>query len=296
LKVSAPFALIERADLNLKIEILMKALIPAAGLGTRYLPWSKAVPKELIPVGAYPVLHYVVAEAKAAGCREIGIILSEGKEAIRRYFTRDEEFMEWLDTRGKRKHLAAWEALMDGLEFVWLDQEEQHGLGDAVRCGTGFAGDDPVCLLLGDTLMEGGSPLKEMLARYRAGGCSQVAVEPVSAQRATRYGVCGGTMDETGNFQLDQMIEKPRVDEIPVMRDSAGTALPNAYAIAARYLLSPAVFRALEHAEAGLNGEIQLTDAMAKVLEAEGFAAVELPGKRRDIGVPESSEPLPEYL
>ncbi len=274
----------------------MKALIPAAGLGTRYLPWTKAVPKELIPVGAYPVLHYVVAEAKAAGCREIGIILSQGKEAIRQYFTRDEAFTDWLDAQGKRQCLAAWELLVDGLEFVWIDQPEQRGLGDAVRCGAEFAGDEGVCLLLGDTLMKNGSPLPEMVARYQSSGCSQVAVEPVSPERATRYGVCGGKMDGSGNFQLDVMIEKPGETEIPVMHDPSGAPLPNAYAIAARYVLSPSVFQALADARPGRNGEIQLTDAMASVLAAEGFGAVRLPGKRRDIGVPESNEPHPEYL
>ncbi len=274
----------------------MKALIPAAGLGTRFLPWSKAVPKELFPVGAYPVLHYVVAEAKACGCTEIGIILSKGKEAIRDYFSFDADFLDGLAARGKRKFLSAWEELMDGLEFTWIDQPEQRGLGDAVRCGGEFAAGDGICLLLGDTLMEGGSPLATMVKQYRSSQLSQVAVEPVDAQQATRYGVCGGTKDQHGNFQLTCMLEKPGLSEIPVMHDTSGQPLPDAYAFAARYVLSPSVMMALQTTEPGRNGEIQLTDAMLKVLNEEGFGAVPLPGKRRDIGMPESPEPLPQYL
>ncbi len=265
----------------------MKALIPAAGLGTRYLPLTKAVPKELIPVRGLPVLHHVVAEAKAAGCREIGVILSAGKEAIRRYFSWDRELMDWLDRTGKRAAMAAWEALMDGLSFSWIDQPEQRGLGDAILCGSDFADGDPVCVLLGDTIMEGGSPLPEMVRRHAAGGLSMVAVEPVAPERATRYGVCGGTVREDGGFDLDTMIEKPAREEMPVMHTAGGAALPEAYAFAARYMLSPALFPALAQTGAGRNGEIQLTDAMASVLREEGFGAVRLPGRRVDVGSPD---------
>jgi UTP--glucose-1-phosphate uridylyltransferase len=274
----------------------LKALIPAAGFGTRYLPWTKAVPKELIPIGAYPVLHYIVAEAKAAGCREIGIILSSGKEAIRRYFSPDPGLDQFLEANGKREFLDTWNELMDGLEFTWIDQPEQRGLGDAVRYGSEFAAGEAVCLLLGDTLMEGGSPMPEMARRYQSGGISQVAVEPVSADRATRYGVCGGQREADGSFRLDTMIEKPQAGEIPVMRDEKGQALPDAYAFAARYVLSPAVFGALAGLQPGRHGEIQLTDAMARVLKEEGFGAVPLPGKRCDIGVPASNDPDPRFL
>lgn len=263
----------------------MKALIPAAGLGTRYLPLSKAVPKEMIPVGPFPVLHHVVAEAKAAGCNEIGIILSEGKAAIRRYFTWDGALMDWLEARGKRELMAEWEDLMEGLRFEWIEQREQRGLGDAVRCGEGFAGGEAVCVLLGDTIMEGGSPLPEMVRTYRATGRAQVAVEPVERERATRYGVCGGTARADGGFDLEAMIEKPLLEEMPVMREG-GEASPAAYAFAARYILTPPVFAALRGGQPGHNGEIQLTDAMAAVLERDGFGAVRIPGIRRDIGAP----------
>ncbi len=264
----------------------MKALIPAAGLGTRCLPLTKAIPKELFPVNGLPVLHHVVAEAKAAGCTEIGVILSEGKEAIRRYFTWDSALMDGLDASGKRSVMAEWEALMDGLSFVWLDQVEQKGLGDAVHCGAEFADGEAVCLLLGDTIMEGGTPLPQMADRYRASKVSQVAVEPLAPEIATRYGVCGGQLDPGGHLEINAMIEKPRLDEMPTVHLANGTPADRVYAFAARYVLSPAVFTALETQSTGRNGEIQLTDAMASVLASEGFGGVPLPGQRRDVGLP----------
>ncbi len=272
----------------------MKALIPAAGLGTRYLPLTKSVPKELIPVGKFPVLHHVVAEAKAAGCDQIGIILSAGKEAIRDYFSWDADLMAFLDAKGKRDAMAEWEELMDGLTFSWIDQPEQRGLGDAILCGESFAAGDPVAVLLGDTIMEGGSPLPEMVRQWNSNNISQVAIEPIQHERATKYGVCGGAQISNNTFALDCMIEKPSVEEIPVMRgstgspqgDSDGQPLPSAYAFAARYLLSPEIFKFLNNATPGRNNEIQLTDAMAKLLAASGFGGVQIPGKRLDIGAP----------
>jgi UTP--glucose-1-phosphate uridylyltransferase len=265
----------------------MKALIPAAGLGTRYLPLTKAVPKELIPVGKFPVLHHVVQEAREAGCREIGIILSAGKEAIRQYFTWDAALVDWLDATGKRAALAEWEDLMDGLSFTWIDQPEQRGLGDAIACGEAFAAGEGIVVLLGDTIMQGGSPLPEMVRQYASTSRSQVAVEAVPPERATKYGVCGGALQPDGGFLLDAMIEKPAIGEIPQVRGAHGLVLPDAFAFAARYVLSPAIFDALRTATPGRNNEIQLTDAMAAVMAREGFGAVRIPGRRRDIGAPE---------
>lgn len=264
--------------------LIGKALIPAAGLGTRYLPLSKAVPKELIPVDGLPVLHHVVAEAKAAGCREIGIILSEGKEAIRNYFSWDEALMAWLEAKGKRAAMAEWEALMDGLCFHWIEQAEPRGLGDAIWRGTEFADGEAVCVLLGDTLMRGGTPLPEMVAAAAASGQSQVAVEPVEKARATRYGVCGGRREADGRFELDTMVEKPDLVAVPQVVEPDGQVAESAYAFAARYVLTPAVFRALGDTPPGRNGEVQLTDAMATVLGEEGFGAVAIPGVRVDVG------------
>jgi UTP--glucose-1-phosphate uridylyltransferase len=262
----------------------MKALIPAAGLGTRCLPLTKAVPKELIPVRGLPVLHHVVAEAQQAGCDEIGIILSAGKEAIRRYFTWDEALMDWLERAGKRAAMAEWEALMAGLTFTWIDQSEQRGLGHAIACGADFAAGEGVVVLLGDTIMEGGSPLPEMVRRFRAERRSIVAVEAVEPERATRYGVCGGRLRADGGIDIDSMIEKPALAEMPRLLSPDGAPQPRACAFAARYVLSAGIFPALAATGAGRNGEIQLTDAMRALLVSEGFGAVRLPGRRVDVG------------
>ena len=264
----------------------MKALIPAAGLGTRCLPLTKAVPKELLPVDGLPVLHHVVAEAKAAGCTEIGIILSSGKEAIRQYFSWDSALMDWLDASGKRAAMAEWEALMDGLSFTWLEQAEQRGLGDAVRCGASFAQGEALCVLLGDTIMQQASPLPQMVERYRETKVSQVAVEPLAPAEATRYGVCGGQLNAEGHLKINTMIEKPTLPEMPSVNQADGQAAAQVYAFAARYVLTPAVFAALETLPPGRNGEIQLTDAMAAAMSKEGFYGIPLPGQRRDVGLP----------
>lgn len=264
----------------------MKAIIPAAGLGTRCLPLTKAIPKELFPVDGLPVLHHVVAEAKAAGCTEIGLILSSGKEAIRQYFTWDAALMDWLDATGKRAVMAEWEGLMDGLTFSWLEQPEQRGLGDAVRCAADFADGEAVCLLLGDTVMESASPLTTMVERYGATRVSQVAVEPLVPEEATRYGVCGGRLDAQGHLNITTMIEKPSLAEMPTVQRADGTAADSVFAFAARYVLSPSIWAALQSLPPGRNGEIQLTDAMAALRDAEGFGGVPLPGTRRDVGLP----------
>jgi UTP--glucose-1-phosphate uridylyltransferase len=258
----------------------MKALIPAAGLGTRYLPLTKAVPKELIPVGRFPVLHHVVAEAKAAGCDEIGIILSDGKEAIRDYFSPDPELMAMLDRTGKREMMADWEVLMNGLQFNWIDQKEQRGLGDAILCGEAFAAGEPVCVLLGDTIIEGESPLREMVSRVRSGAGSAVAVEQVPRERATRYGVCWTSGIENGVGKIEAMVEKPSEAAIAA-RDG------EPFVFAARYVLGNRIFELLRGQGAGKNGEIQLTDAMDRLRQMEGFSAVRLQGVRRDVGAPD---------
>ncbi len=265
----------------------MKAVIPAAGFGTRFLPLAKAVPKELLPFGAEPVIHHVVAEARQAGCTEIGIVLSVGKEAIRRYFEPDPVLDATLAKRGKSDLLTSWRQLVEGLRFTFLDQPEQRGLGDAVACARDFVGDEPFCVLLGDTVIDGTSPLPDMARTLSNSGTGSVAVQPIPPERAGRYGVCGGDLIQEGTFELDSLVEKPTPDRIPVMRDRSGSPLPAAYPIAARYAFPPSIFEHLGHTRGGVGGEIQLTDAMEALRKASGFQARELTGTRLDIGTPE---------
>lgn len=260
----------------------MKAVLPAAGFGTRFLPVSKVVPKELLPLGNRPVIDHVVAEAVAAGCDEILIILSRAKESLRAYFEPSRWLEIHMEQRGKHAEAAVLRELHGRARFSFVYQEEMRGLGDAVHTAQSFTGDESFVVLLADTVIHGASPLPRMLERHLASGCGCVAIEPCSAERVSRYGIAGGTISNDGVIRLGSMIEKPAPEDAPVI-----PGLPGDFnAFAARYVFTPAIHSALASCLAGLNGEIQLTDAMRVVMELEGFEAVLLEGNRLDIGNP----------
>lgn len=265
----------------------MKAIIPAAGLGTRFLPIAKAVPKEMLPLGDKPVIHHVVAEAAAAGFGEILIIISAGKESIRHYFEPDPALENHLLAKGKLEALDAVRAATSLASISYVYQEEMRGLGDAVRLGREFVGNsEAFAVLLGDTVMHGGSPLPAMRAAWDRFRKPSVALEPCPAERVSRYGIAGGTEISDGLYDLDRLAEKPPKDSAPVLRDPAGNALPP-HAFAARYLFTPEIFGTLDATPPGLGGEIQLTDAMESLRKTHGLCGVTWGGKRLDIGNPE---------
>ncbi len=222
----------------------MKALIPAAGLGTRFLPVTRVVPKEMLPIGSKPALELIVDEARAAGADEIVIVISEGKELIRRYFEGQPD-----------------------IRFVY--QKEQKGLGHAVLQAEV---DDDVLVLLGDALVIGCCAAKEMVEVSRArGGAAVIGCERVPKEKVSRYGI----MKLDGDRIVD-MVEKPAVEDAP-----------SDIAVAGRYLLPAAIFGYLKTQTPGKGGEIQLTDAIKRMLsEREAYAYV-YPGKRQDIGNPD---------
>lgn len=264
----------------------MKAILPAAGLGTRFLPIAKAVPKEMLPLGDKPVIHYVVAEAAAAGFDEILIIVSRGKESIIEYFSPNPELESHLEAAGKSDGLAAVRQAtsMARIEFVF--QEKMRGLGDAVRLGRNFVGSDSVfAVLLGDTVMQEFSPLDAMLGAWRSSGRPSVCLEPCAEQKVSRYGVAGGREIGDGLFDLDELVEKPAVGLAPRLVSRDGSRLPF-HVFAARYLFTPGIFDCLEQTTAGFAGEIQLTDAMEQLRRRTGMLGVTWPGKRLDIGSP----------
>ncbi len=272
-----------------------KAIIPAAGFGTRFLPISKTVPKEMLPVGDKPVIQYVVEEAVEAGLTEILIVISRGKEAIPDYFARNPELERRLESTGKGDLAAGLRRLSEMARIHYIYQNEMKGLGDAVLQGRAFAGDEPFGVLLGDTFItpaKGGGRSSATLARLletlMERKTSAVAVEPVPADRVARYGVAGGEEIAPGIFQVGQMVEKPEPGMAPAVRLLSGESGPSRhYAFAARYVFTPGLFAELEQTVPGKNGEIQLTDAMTALMDKEGFHAVELDGVRRDIGNPE---------
>jgi len=264
----------------------MKAILPAAGFGTRFLPLAKAVPKEMLPLGDRPVIHFVVEEAVAAGCDEILIILSRGKEAIPAYFTPNADLERHLEQTGKTRELAAVQALSRLGRIHYTYQPAMRGLGDAVRQAKEFVGHDPVfAVLLADTVMHGGSPLPAMLAAWEKHAQPSVALEPCPAEKVSRYGVAGGRQLEPDVFALSQLVEKPKPEAAPRLLDAAGATLPY-HAFAARYLFTPGIFDSLDNTAAGYGGEVQLTDAMEQLRAGRGFLGVRWPGRRLDIGHP----------
>ena len=251
-----------------------KAVIPAAGFGTRMLPFTKAVPKELIPLVDKPVLQYVAEEAVAAGAEEILIIISSGKEAIRRHFMPAPELEHRLETSGKRALLEEMEKLDALADIRYVYQEELDGLGGAVARAADFAGGEPVLVLLGDTVME--RPVSVQLAEvYRRYSSSVIALETVPPERVSSYGIAAGNEIEEGVFALTDLVEKPAPEQAPGNN-----------AVAARYLLTPAIFPLLAEGVRGVNNEIQLTDAVRRLMDREPVYGCRIAGKRFDLGNP----------
>lgn len=264
----------------------MKAVIPAAGLGTRFLPVAKAVPKEMLPLGDKPVIHHVVAEAAAAGFDEILIIVSKGKESILQYFAPNPDLEKHLAAAGKTEALEAVRQVSAMARIEYVYQEKMRGLGDAVKLGREFVGDAPVfAVLLGDTVMKDCSPLGAMAAAWKARHMPSVCLEPCPEERVSRYGVAGGREVAHGIFELDSLVEKPAPDLAPRLASRDGARLPF-HAFAARYLFTPEIFSCLESTAAGYAGEIQLTDAMEQLRKTSGMLGVTWQGKRLDIGSP----------
>ncbi len=273
--------------------MLRKAVLPAAGFGTRFLPIAKAVPKEMLPIGDKPVIHYVVEEAVAAGFTDILIVVSRDKSAIVDYFDRAPELETRLRASGRDEQADELVRIANQARFHFIRQGEMKGLGDAVLRARGHVGEEPFALLLADTVIVDGqdrpgkpNALEALSAARGETGFSAVAVEPVSADRVCRYGVVGGEESAPGLFVLDAMVEKPSPAEAPSVRLLSGETASGGWAFAARYLLNPGIFRHLEKTRPGKNGEIQLTDAMAALMVEEGFCGCRLPGRRLDIGNP----------
>lgn len=265
----------------------MKAVIPAAGFGTRFLPITKAVPKEMLPLGDRPVIHYVVEEAAAAGFDEVLLIISAGKESICKYFEPDPALEDYLLAKGKADALESVREATSLASISYALQPEMRGLGDAVRLARDFVGNDrSFAVLLGDTVMRRGSPLPAMVGAWENLRMPSVALEPCPPERVSRYGIAGGRQVAAGIFELDRLAEKPSRSEAPVLTGEGGHALPP-HAFAARYLFTPAIFDFLDATEPGLGGEIQLTDAMDALRRHGGLLGVTWPGKRLDIGSPD---------
>jgi UTP--glucose-1-phosphate uridylyltransferase len=269
-----------------------KAVIPAAGFGTRMLPAAKAVPKEMLPVLDRPTIQYVVEEAAAAGVDDVLLITSRDKRAIEDHFDRSAELEQRLAAGGKAGLLASIEALAGKVKVHSVRQPSQRGLGDAVNQARRHVGAEPFLCLLGDAVFStqraartsdlaekqvdsAPLPARQLVDAYREFGTSVIGLEEVPLEKVSRYGVVGGSFLREGVLRLDTLVEKPAPQDAP-----------SRLAIAARYVLTPAVFDCLDATPPGKGGEVQLTDALKRLLSREPVHGVVLRSTRHDIGNP----------
>ena len=250
-----------------------KAVIPAAGFGTRFLPVTKAQPKEMMPVLDQPTIQYVVEEAVAAGIEDILIITGRGKQSIEHHFDKSYELESELKAAGKEDLLRRVQGIADLADIHYVRQKERHGLGDAVLYARKHVGDEAFALLLGDTIVESEVPCTARLINYAEEyETSTISLERVPWEKVSSYGVADIAEANTSepSFPVTDFVEKPPQEDAP-----------SNLAITGRYILRPEIFEALETTEAGVGGELQLTDALRALPSIRG---VELDGKRFDIG------------
>ncbi len=254
--------------------MIRKAVIPAAGYGTRFLPASKSQPKEMLPIVDTPTIQYVVEEAVNSGITDILMIIGKGKRAIEEYFDRNFELEAELTAKNKLKELEAIRHVSElaNIHFIW--QKELNGLGDAIAHARCHVGDEPFVVLLGDCVIESPRPaamqLMEVYERYQA---PVVILEEVPPAKVSRYGIIAGKEVEKGVIRADDFVEKPRPEEAP-----------SNLAISGRYVFTADIFDYIDRTKAGKNGEIQITDAMRLMVKERPMYGLRFEGKRHDIG------------
>ena len=254
--------------------MVRKAVIPAAGFGTRFLPASKSQPKEMLPIVDTPAIQYVVEEAVASGITDILMVIGKGKRAIEEHFDRNFELEAELAEKGKEEELKAIRRIssLADVHFVW--QKELNGLGDAVYCARHHVGNEPFAVLLGDTLVESGEPVtKQLIAGYERFQESIVALEQVERERLGQYGVIAGQNISGPYYLIEDFVEKPEPSQAP-----------SDLAIAGRYILTPEIFEHIRQTARGKNNEIQLTDAMRLLVGSRAMYGLRFEGCRYDIG------------
>ena len=255
--------------------MVKKAVIPAAGYGTRFLPATKSSPKEMIPIIDTPVIQYVVEEAVASGITDILMIIGKGKRAIEEHFDRSPLLEETLAQKNNTEMLAKIRAISDmaNIHFVW--QKEMNGLGDAILHAKHHVGNEPFVILLGDTLVQGedGPVTKQLIDVYNKYKGSVVALEEVKPELVSRYGIVDGNAVSDKVIKAKNWIENPSIEEAP-----------SNLAVASRYLFTPEIFDYLEKTLPGKNNEIQLTDAMREMVKYHPMYGLKFNGRRYDIG------------
>ncbi|MFD1179414.1 UTP--glucose-1-phosphate uridylyltransferase GalU [Paenibacillus puldeungensis] len=253
---------------------IRKAIIPAAGLGTRFLPATKAMPKEMLPIVDKPTIQYIVEEAVASGIEDIIIVTGKGKRAIEDHFDYSFELDHYLVEKGKWAQLHEVRKSSEMADIHYIRQKEPKGLGHAIWCARKFIGDEPFAVLLGDDIVESDVPcLKQMIDVFEEHKASVVGVQPVDWNDISRYGIVDPTVLQERVYLANKLVEKPPADKAP-----------SNLAIMGRYILTPAIFNILEEQQVGVNGEIQLTDAISRLGETEKVLAYNFEGIRHDVG------------
>ncbi|UXM85523.1 UTP--glucose-1-phosphate uridylyltransferase GalU [Methanococcus aeolicus] len=252
--------------------MIKKAVIPAAGFGTRLLPLTKAKPKEMLSVVDKPIIQYVIEDLADAKVDNILIVTGKGKSAIENHFDKNHELENKLKEGGKTELLNNISKIDNLANIFYTRQKQQKGLGDAIYCGKEFVGKEYFLALVGDTIYTG-NVVQKMLEVYEKYRCSVIVLERVPKELVYKYGVISGKEIEEGIFELDDLVEKPSVE-----------GAPSNLIITGAYLLSPKIFDHLETTEIGNGGEIQLTDAMKSLLKEEKIMGVEVDCTRYDIG------------
>jgi UTP--glucose-1-phosphate uridylyltransferase len=255
-----------------------KAVFPAAGLGTRFLPATKAQPKEMMPLVDKPIIQYGVEEAMASGCDQIIIITGRGKTAIEDHFDVSYELEKMLEERGKTDLLAVVRKISDMIHIAYVRQKEAMGLGHAVLMSRELIGDEPFAVILADDIIDAEVPcLKQMMEVYNQTGCSVLATQVVEGKAISSYGVLDAKpVPGKWNgrlFEVQNLVEKPKPEDAP-----------SNLAIIGRYILTPAIFEMLESTPLGAGGELQLTDGLKNLLKKEKIYGYTFEGKRHDTG------------
>ncbi|SFJ38777.1 UTP--glucose-1-phosphate uridylyltransferase [Terrisporobacter glycolicus] len=251
-----------------------KAIIPAAGLGTRFLPATKAQAKEMLPIVDKPTLQYIIEEAIASGIEEILIVTGRNKKCIEDHFDRSVELELELEKKGKSAMLEMVQDISNMVNIHYIRQKEPKGLGHAVHCAKSFIGNEPFAVLLGDDIVDAKTPcLKQMINAYDEYKTSILGVQQVDKDKVNKYGILDVKHIEDRVYKVKDMVEKPAIEEAP-----------SNIAILGRYIITPAIFDILENQEPGKGGEIQLTDALQTLATKEAIYAYNFEGRRYDVG------------
>lgn len=254
---------------------IRKAIIPAAGLGTRFLPATKAQPKEMLPIVDKPTLQYIIEEAIESGIEEILIITGRNKSSIENHFDKSIELEIALKNAGKCELLEEVRKISDMVNIYYIRQKEQKGLGHAIHCAKSFIGDESFAVLLGDDIVYNPDKpcLKQMMEVYDKYQAPILGVQEIPKKDVYKYGIVDGEYIGDGIYSVKDLVEKPSIQDAP-----------SNVAILGRYIISPAIFEILEHTEPGSGGEIQLTDGLKELARRESMYAYKFNGRRYDLG------------